>query len=356
MANDKIRIGVVGLSAQRGWAAQSHMPALAQLPQFEVRGLCASSTQSAKAAAEKFGVPFFTDEPTELAARDDIDLVVVAVKVVEHRAPVDAALNAGKHVLCEWPLGTSLADAEAMAALARAKGVRGFVGLQARFQPGVMYVRDLIRDGYVGEVLSTSIIAQGGGPRGGRPVPQAQAFSLDRRNGGGMLNIPMGHTLDGLCHLFGELTQVKSTLAVRQPTATIVETGETVPVTAPDMAAVSGVFENGAVAAINYRTGARGSGFHWEIDGDKGALLVTAPMGHLQLAELKVFGAKDPGRPFTELPIPGAYAFGGLALAETGSAVGRLYEALATDLTTGSSTVATFDDAVRRHRMIAAME
>lgn len=354
---DKIRIGLVGLSATRGWAAQSHVPALARLQQFEIRGLTASSRESAKAAAEKFRVPFHSDDPAELAARPDIDLVVVSVKVTEHRGPVEAALNAGKHVLCEWPLGTSLAEAEAMAALARAKGVRGFVGLQARFQPGVMYVRDLIRDGYVGEVLSTSVIARASpSVRPADAIPQALAFSLDRRNGAGMMNIPMGHALDGLCSLFGEVTELKSTPVVRRRSAAIAETGQSVPATAPDLAAVSGVFESGAVAALNYRTGGYGSGFHWEINGDNGALLITAPFGHLQLAPLTVSGANEQQRSFAELPIPDNYGFEGLAPAETGSAVGHLYKALAADLLTGRSGVATFDDAVRRHRMIAQLE
>jgi hypothetical protein len=65
MTDNKIRIGVVGLSAKRGWAAEVHVPALARLPQFEIRGLAASSKESAKAAAEKFGVAFFTDDPAD---------------------------------------------------------------------------------------------------------------------------------------------------------------------------------------------------------------------------------------------------------------------------------------------------
>jgi predicted dehydrogenase len=356
MTDNKIRIGIVGLSAKRGWAAETHIPALARLPQFEIRGLAASSKESAKAAAEKFGVAFFTDDPAALAARPDIDLVVVAVKVIHHRALVETALSAGKHVLCEWPLGTDLVQAEAMAELARAKGVRGFVGLQARFQPAVTYVRDLVREGYVGDVVSTSVMARVGGVGRGGPVPREKRYYLDRRNGSGMLNIPIGHALDGLCTLFGELTQVRATLALKRPWATIAETGETVPVTAPDAAAISGVFESGAVAAIHYRTASPGTGFHWEIDGGSGALLVTSPTGHLQLGPLKVFGANVEQRGFAELQIPDRYTFEGLATSDRTSPVGLLYRALADDLRTGTTTVASFDHAVRRHRMINDIE
>jgi len=357
MTQSRIGVGVVGLSAQRGWFAQAHMPALAHLPQFEIRGLAASTPDTAHAAAEKYGVAFATDDPAELAARPDIDLVVVSVKVVHHRAPIEAALGAGKHVFCEWPLGTGLGEAEAMAALARARGVRGFVGLQARFQPGVMYVRDLIAQGYVGQVRSTSIIAQGGGgARGGQTVPQNQLFYLDRHSGGGMLNIPMGHTLDGVCGLFGELTGAKATLLVQRPTATVAETGESTPVTAPDAAAITGVLENGAVASFHYRTPLIGTGFHWEINGDAGALLVTAPRGHLQLAPLRVFGVQAADQPFAELPIPPDYAFADLDTSSMSSAMGHLYRSLADDLATGAEAVASFDHAVTRHRMIDGIE
>ncbi|MGW6336721.1 Gfo/Idh/MocA family protein [Nocardia rhamnosiphila] len=98
--------------------------------------------------------------PGDLIHRDDIDLVVVAVKVPHHRALVEAAVCAGKNVLCEWPLG-NLAEAEGLADLAARAGVRVFVGLQARANPVLRYLRDLVAEGYLGEVLSASVLAAG---------------------------------------------------------------------------------------------------------------------------------------------------------------------------------------------------
>ncbi len=355
MTDQKIRLGIVGLSAKRGWAALTHIPALAKLPQFEIRGLSASSPESAKAAAEKFGVPFGTDDVAELVGRPDIDLVVVSVKVIDHKAAVDAALNAGKHVLCEWPLGKDLGEAEAMAALAHAKGVRGFVNLQARFHPAVMYVRDLLGENYVGKVLSSTVLASAGGP-GRTSWPQAMAFYLDRRNGGGMMNITFGHTVDGVCAVLGELQAVKSELAIRRTTTTITETGESAAITTPDVISLTGQFDNEALASLSFLRESYGTGFHWEIDGDQGAILVTAAHGNMQLTTLKVFGANGDNRQFVELPIPDRYAFKGVPMNESSSAVGHLYEALAKDLATGSSTAPSFDHGVVRHRLIAEME
>src|SRR5207245_9521100 len=88
----------------------------------------------------------------------DMDAVAVTVKVPPHREGVSAAVAAGKAVYCEWPLGRDLEDARAMAALAAKQGVRTVVGLQARQAPAIEFVQELLRDGYVGQVLSTTMV------------------------------------------------------------------------------------------------------------------------------------------------------------------------------------------------------
>jgi predicted dehydrogenase len=104
VSSPRIGVGIIGLSANRGWAARAHLPALAMMGDYDLRGLVASGSESAKAAALKHRVPFASDRLDELLARSDIDLVVVSVGVPEHRRVVEASLKAGKAVLCEWPL------------------------------------------------------------------------------------------------------------------------------------------------------------------------------------------------------------------------------------------------------------
>ena len=130
---DRLRVGIVGASADgQGWAPISHFPALRTLPGFEIAAICTAHADTAAAAAKVYGVKrAFHDYPT-MVQEPDIDLVSVVVRVPNHHQVVMAALNAGKHVYCEWPLGANLAEAEEMAALARSKGVRAMVGLQAR--------------------------------------------------------------------------------------------------------------------------------------------------------------------------------------------------------------------------------
>src|SRR5262249_47367408 len=103
-ASSKIRVGIVGASASRGVAQIAHMPALKALPQFETVAVGPSRRETAEAAARHYGARFAFADAGEMARHPDIDLVTVSVKVPDHLAPVMAAIEAKKHVYCEWPL------------------------------------------------------------------------------------------------------------------------------------------------------------------------------------------------------------------------------------------------------------
>src|SRR5207244_12131220 len=119
--------------------------------------------ESAEAASRRFGVPLAFDNTQDLVNRADVDVVAITVKVPHHFELATAALEAAKAVYCEWPLGNGLQEAETLAALAKKQGVLAVAGLQARSAPPVAYVHDLIEQGYVGEVLSTTLIGSGMG-------------------------------------------------------------------------------------------------------------------------------------------------------------------------------------------------
>src|SRR5207245_950189 len=134
-----------------------------------------------------------------------VDVVAITVKVPYHLELATAALDAGKAIYCEWPLGNGLKEAETLAALAKKKGVLAVAGLQARSAPSVAYVHDLIKQGYVGEVLSTSLIGSGMG--WGPTVEPYNAYVNDKKNGATMLSIALGHAADALCHCLGDVRQ-----------------------------------------------------------------------------------------------------------------------------------------------------
>jgi predicted dehydrogenase len=229
----RIGVGIIGLSARRGWAAAAHVPALRAVEGYELRALSARSAESAAAAGQAHGVPLTFGTADELVRREEVDLVVVTVKVPHHREPVTTALQAGKMVLCEWPLGNGLAEAEKLAALARSRGIRTVAGLQARSAPAVRYLRDLVAGGYAGDVLSTTIIASGEGWGPEVPAPHAR-YLIDAGNGATMLTIQGGHVLDAAALVLGEFGELDAVVTTRRTTVRDAATGGDLPMTAPD--------------------------------------------------------------------------------------------------------------------------
>src|SRR5207237_7400657 len=219
------RVGIIGANPDRGWAAQAHIPALRSLPDdFEITALSTTRRESADAAGKLFGVPAAFDNHQELVSSPTVDVVAVTVKVPHHLELATAALKAGKAVYCEWPVGNGLEEAETLAALAKKLGLLAVAGLQARSAPAVAYVRDLIKQSYVGEVLSTTLIGSGMG--WGPTVEPFNAYMNDRKNGATMLSIPLGHTSEALCHCLGEVRELSATMTGRRKSFTIAGAGE----------------------------------------------------------------------------------------------------------------------------------
>lgn len=246
-----------------------------------------------------------------------------------------------------------------MAALARAHGVLGVAGTQARVAPEIEYLRHLIADGFVGNVLSTTLVGRGGALQGGGSIPNREtwAYLLDRSNGATLLTIPVGHTLAALRDVFGELAEVSAVLAVRRPVARVADTGEALPVAAPDQVLVSGVFASGVPISIHYRGGAArdGDGLFWEIHGTEGDLRVSGCSGHMQMVQLSLEGARGNERTFRSLEVPSSYRVGWPEDVGPGN-VARVYARMARDLREGTRTAPGLEDAVAVHRMIDAIE
>ena len=196
MTDQAIRVGIIGLSGAETWAARAHVPALKAASGFDIVALATSNIETAAKAAEIHRVPTYFDNPKALAEHADVDLVVVAVSVPQHRTLVTAALDAGKSVYCEWPLGNGVPDADAMTSLASANDIRGYVGLQGRASPALRYLRDLVKAGHIGDVVSTTLVGSAGA-WGDRIEPRL-VYGLDRKNGVSMLTVQFAHTIDGL--------------------------------------------------------------------------------------------------------------------------------------------------------------
>ena len=150
MADEPLHLGIVGANPNVGWASRTHLPALLNLPEYDLTAVCTTKRESAEASAQKYEAHKAYWSYRDLVADPEIDVVDVCVKVPYHHEIVMAALEAGKHVYCEWPLTRTAAEAAGLAAEAEQAGVHTAVGLQARFAPAVERARRLVAEGAIG--------------------------------------------------------------------------------------------------------------------------------------------------------------------------------------------------------------
>src|SRR3954453_23668313 len=267
----KIRVGIVGATVTqggRGWGANAPVPALHALPDYELKAVCTAHEETAKASAEAFGAELAFHDFEEMIAHPDVDLIAVVVRVPGHHALVMSALEAGKSVFCEWPLGATVAEAQDMESLAKVRSVGTAVGLQARSDPAFMYARELVQQGSLGAIVSASmsVVSQAITQRGNGRIWQG-----DRRNGANTLTISGGHAIDALCFVLGEFEEVSARLATRITEWHNTDTGETMQVDSPDWISVAGRLGGGAEAAFLCTTVPHAaSGNRFEIYGREG--------------------------------------------------------------------------------------
>lgn len=347
----KVRVGIVGVNAARGFASIAHIPALKALPDFEIVAVCTTRQASADAAAKHYGALLAFTDPNQLAAHPDVDLVTVCVKAPDHYVPVMAAIEAGKHVYCEWPLGRNTEEAIRLHEAADRAGIRHAIGLQGRVSPSISYVSDLIADGYVGRVLSGTMFVNAGN----WGATLEGAYQADRTNGANLMTITGGHNLDALCYCLGEFRQLAAFVVSQRDKIPLVGSGEMIPKSSPDQLVVNGIVGDGAVVSFQVRGGmTRGHEFLFEIHGDAGDLVLEATTrASTQRQELLVRGARGAGTPLAELQIPGKYRWvpeG--APRESPYNVAQLYVALGNAIRDGKPAEPGFDAAVVRHRML----
>ena len=349
----KIGVGIIGASPLRpGWAVAAHLPALASLPDYELRAVATSSEASAKAAGDTYGVPAYSD-PSLLIARPDVDLVVVTVRLAHHHALISQAVAAGKMVMSEWPLGVDIAQSTDIAARVTKTDLWTLIGLQARMAPSIRYARDLVEQGYVGKVLGTAIV--GSGIAWTTVSDSAHTYMFDAQSNASLLSVPVMHAIDAMQFVVGDLTDVRATSAVRNPVIRLADTEQDIQSTTPDHLAIAATLESGAVASIFYRGGtSRGENFRWEINGSDGDLVLTSPVGNLQVLAPNLFGGRGEDAAVAPLDIPSEYDLGTGSLEGPGANVARLYAAFARDLRDGTpgATAPDFAHALRLHRTL----
>ncbi len=343
----KIRVGVVGAHPGRSWAKDAHVPAIAQVPGLLLSAVATREADSAWAAAAAYGAAHWFSDAAALCASDAVDLVAVCVKVPEHGAVVRAALAAGKHLYCEWPLGRSVEEASALAAEAGRAGVHHAVGLQGGASPAVRRAQAIIGEGRLGRLLSARVVSTTAGYAA--QLPSAYAYLNDPANGANLSTILGGHTLDLAERLLGPVESLSALDAIQHPVVRLTDTGGTVARTTPDQLFVTGRFAGGCVASLEVGGDRPGdTPFTCEVIGTEGTLRLFGGHPHgFQAGELglEIGGVAE--------PLDAAHAAGGLRGAAAN--VGEVYAALARDIREGARTVADFAHAARLTRVVAAV-
>jgi predicted dehydrogenase len=355
---EKIRLGLIGASVKGTWSARSHLPALQASSDVELTAVCTTKADSAEAARHAWGARLAFDDYRKMIASPEIDAVAVVVRVPSHYTPTKAALEAGKHVYCEWPLGRTTAEAVELVALAKAKGLVTAVGLQARVNPALMHMKELVEAGFVGEVMAVyvSLLREGVLSR-----PSHRTWQRDADLGANTLTIANGHAVDAMRFVVGDFRRLSAVVATQAKQWLDTGTNKLLDVTSPDNVLLSGQLASGAVASAHI--GAipfAGSGYRMEIYGHEGTLVATGEDSP-QLGQVFLHGAKG-GNKLAAIPVPERFS---LAAPGTPSGealnVSQMYTQFARAIRDGAiregeGSLPTFATAVGLHRLVDAIK
>ncbi|MFB7893729.1 Gfo/Idh/MocA family protein [Microbacterium sp. NPDC056044] len=283
-----IGYGFMGAAHSVGWRQAPHVFSLPD--DVEMAVIVGRNAKAVADAAAQWGWAESATDWREVIARDDIDIVDIVTPGDSHAEIAIAALEAGKHVLCEKPLANTVEEAEAMAdaaSRAAARGVRSMVGFTYRRVPAVTFLRDLIAQGAVGKIAHVRAAYR----QDWLVDPEMPlAWRLQKEHAGsGALGDIGGHIIDMTQFVTGlDVTAVSGvvdtivkqrplegenrSLSLSKGSGTAAEAyGE---VTVDDVAMFTGRLESGALVsfeASRFATG-RKNDLSIEVSGDKGAL------------------------------------------------------------------------------------
>ena len=350
-----IRIGLIGANIHQGWSPRAHLPALAAHPDFDLAAVCTTRQESADEAKAAFNAGAAYDDYNKMLADGNLEAATISLRVPRHYEPTMAALKAGKHVFTEWPLGRTTAEAIEMAEEARRQGVKTAVGLQARANPAIVHLRNLIDDGYVGRVMTCHVRLM---REGVLSRDSGRTWQKDDELGAHTLTIACGHTIDALCSVVGDFADVATVVSTQAISWHETDTGNDLEATSPDNVLVSGNLQNGGVASVQIGSTAwAGSGYRMEIYGEEGTL-VAVSVDSPQLKEVTIRGARGGSNDLQDLVASEELHLAPEIPATEAYNVGQLYSLFAASIrgtSNGGNVVPDFDHAVQLHHFIDAI-
>lgn len=339
-----LQVGIIGASAERGWARDSHVPAVQKISGLELGAVVSGNQAKSDAAAKAFGARAAYGDSVELVRDPSIDIVSVCVKVPDHRDLVLSAIKAGKHIYCEWPLGQNMTETEELAAAAKAVGVHVAIGLQTRMNPVLRYARQLLESGAIGRVLNARILSST--MAFGRKVESAIAFAENPANGVTLVTIQGAHTIDAAIAILGELKSAAALASTQYPQVEIGDPPTPHKRSTPDHLLMQSELATEGVLAIEV-AGGRLAGevpFSFQITGNSGELMLHG--GAARGFQSGILQLNLNGEPQTvdegELS----------SMPESAMNVAGMYAALRNDINSGTHTVPDFEHATRLTKLI----
>jgi predicted dehydrogenase len=293
MNGQPLRVGVLGV----GFGSVVHIPAF-QSEGWDVRALWSRRLERAQEAAAKHGTGEVHEDWHEILARDDIDAIAVATPPLAHLKMTRAALEAGKHVLCEKPFALDVAQAREMRDLARSKGLVGMVAHEFRYAPQRAQIKALLEEGRIGrpQLVTAELFLGRAAPATPPPVGASVA------EGAGFLGGRGSHFIDGLRHWFGDVESAMGTTLALRPDRTDAS-GKVVQVDVEDAFSFTLRFASGVVASMTASSAVSpGSGGRIMISGTEG-VLTAAQRGPNPEPDGVVLWGRSTDRALEELPM-----------------------------------------------------
>ena len=269
-----LRVGIIGT----GFARRVQVPALHLVPGVVVTAIASRSAERARAVAAEFGIPHAFGSGEELARAPDVDLVIVSSTPDAHARHTIAALQAGKHVLCEKPMALTVREAEQMLEVAARSPGLARIDHELRYEPNRRKVRQLIQLGTIGPVLHLELVLRPYVRGDGRPQTFDAPWTwwYDAARGGGILGAVGSHLID-LCRFWtgSDIVEVGGRAATLVPER-YDEQRVRRRVTADDYASFVMRLASGAIATITLTTVAsHGPGHFAQVTGRDGTLVLT---------------------------------------------------------------------------------
>ena len=345
MADSPLRVAVVGT----GFGQKVHIPGLQAHHRTEVVAVYHRDLDKARAIAAAHHIPHACDRVEAIVALPEVQAVTIATPPFLHYSQAKIVLEAGKHLLLEKPTALSGAEAEAIAGLARQRGLIATLDFEFRFVPAWQRLAELLAEHYVGSLRLVKI----DWTVPGRADPSRAWNWYSRQDqGGGALGAFASHSFDYIPWLFGPIQRLCARLSTAIPQRPDPATGALKPVDADDTCGLMLDLDSGIPCQVAISSVAYAGRGHWvEVYGDQGTLVLGSDHLTDYVHGFRLWGSQG-GAPLAELPIPDRLQFPATYSDGRIAPFVRVVNHWVSDIDRGQATAPSIEDGVRSQHLM----